>query len=450
MIHKDTAPPVVLLVDNRKRDLDAAALIAHQLRSLDVECFLEPLEAFRAVLAAYRPGMIVFNHLFASHLAAWSQRLADIGVLTGVLSNEGMYLKPDVLRFNTGQFHRDAHVDYFFCWNGVYRDALRENAICEQARVEVVGIPRFDFYFSPWARVVQQRPLAASARPRILACTNFPLAKFHDLPREHGDRFFAAWASRLPRYADYWGAIESHWKSQRRFLDYLAPLLATRDYDIVLRPHPGEKVSLYESWLTALSPSERERVRIDAHSDISSLILDCDLEISGESCTTAVECWIAGKPTIELVFDRHPMLYSEERSQGNVHCDDPAKLVGLVEQQLVNSAQQELQQIRRQYLERWCATPDGNACRRVAEIAAAAVKSKRPADWSKLTANDYRRAAKLKAVQFLGQAYHFDPLLALKSRLFGDRYAIKQYTYAKSIRPRDVAAARSRMEAVGG
>jgi len=445
---ESSPPPVVLLVDNRKRDLDQAALIAHQLRNLGVECFLEPLEAFRAVVGAYRPGMIIFNHMMASHLVTWSNRLADIGVLTAVLSNEGMYLKSDDMRFNSGQFHRDGHLDFFFCWNSQHRDGLLTERAYRDARVEVVGVPRFDFYFEPWSRVVYEKPSRPSDRKRILACTNFGLAKFWELPRAAGDKFFSAWASRMPLYEDYWGAIQSHWKSQQKFIEYLRPLAGTGKYDIILRPHPTEGRAVYENSLSQLPASERERISIDSESNISKLILGCDIEISGESCTTAVESWIAGKPTIELIFDRHPMLYSEERSQGNVHCGDPADLPAMVASQLANPAQTELRDVRQSYLEKWCATPDGNACRRVAEIVAQAVKSKRPADWSKLTLNDHRRSAKLKFFRRLGEPYHFDPLLQIKRWLSRDRYAIRQIAQDKAVRPADVIAARNRLNSV--
>jgi surface carbohydrate biosynthesis protein len=439
-------PPVVLLVDNRWRDLNMASLIALHLKHLGVETILETLEAYRAVAAAYRPGMVVFNHLYASHLVACSKQLAEMGVLTAVLSNEGMYLKEDDLQFNSGRYHGGGHLDHFFCWNTVHKNALVAEGAYKGVQIDVVGVPRFDFYFEPWSHAIAQPARKAGVRPQILACTNFGLAKFWDLPRDKGDNFFRGWAQRLPLYQDYWNAIESQWNSQRRLLEYLKPLIDSKEYDIVLRPHPSEKADVYEKWLNNLCSSDRERVRIDAQSNISSLILSCDLELSGESCTTAVESWIAKKPNIELVFDRHPMLYSEERSRGNVHCDDPTKIVGLVKQQLTRPVSSELQDIRQAYLAHWCNSPDGNACRRIAEIAAAAVKSKQPADWSKLTINDYRRAAKLKAYRALGQAYHFDPLLPIKRRLFADRYTLKQWVYDKSIKPRDVQAAQLLIE----
>ena len=75
-----------------------------------------------------------------------------------------------------------------------------------------------------------------------------------------------------------------------------------------------------------------------------------------------------------------------------------------------------------------------------------AIATKKPADWSKLTAGDFRRALKLKAYQRLGHAYHLDPLLWIKASLMPQRYATKDRTYRKSIRPRDVAETRRRFK----
>ena len=166
----------MLLVDSKTRDLPVAALIAHHLDALGVDCLLEPLEAYRAVLAAHRPDMIIFNHLTASHLVKFSQRLAEMGVLTAVLSNEGINYDPDDLKFNSGKHHTGAHIDWFFCWNEPHRQALLELGFGESTRIEVVGVPRFDFYAEPWSRaffqptsstvnVVRQRLFISTASP---------------------------------------------------------------------------------------------------------------------------------------------------------------------------------------------------------------------------------------------------------------------------------------------
>jgi surface carbohydrate biosynthesis protein len=168
--------PVVILVDNKIRDLNVAALIAHHLETMNVPCQLEPLEAFRAAVGAYRPGMIIFNHLNASHLASWSRRLAELGVLVGVVPNEGFVYDDESRPFMAGRYHK-AHVDHFFCWNRMHGEALRAESAEKARNVHVVGVPRFDFYFEPWSKLQPPAPPKTS-RPRVLVCTNFVLTWF--------------------------------------------------------------------------------------------------------------------------------------------------------------------------------------------------------------------------------------------------------------------------------
>ena len=92
---------VVYLVDNKNRDLMGASLIAHYIRESGHECFLEPLEAYQAALGAHKPHLMIFNHLLASHLAAYSRRLNSLGIKVAVLSNEGILYDKDVLDFNS-------------------------------------------------------------------------------------------------------------------------------------------------------------------------------------------------------------------------------------------------------------------------------------------------------------------------------------------------------------
>ena len=60
-----------------------------------------------------------------------------------------------------------------------------------------------------------------------------------------------------------------------------------------------------------------------ADTNITALILACDLEISCETCTTALESWIARKPTIELVLQKHPVFYHPDIARLNATCHDP-------------------------------------------------------------------------------------------------------------------------------
>ena len=436
-------PRIVALVDDRKRDLAGATLLAHQLDALGVECLLEPLEAYRAALAAHRPSLILFNHLNASHLVAYSRRLHAMGVLTAVLPNEGIVYNADQLKFLSNRHHREAHIDYFFCWNEPHRNALREAGFGPSTHIEAVGVPRFDFYKAPWSRLF--RASRARGRPRLLLCTNFQLARLWELPKSEADKFFSAWVNRIPLYREYWKTVEHAFLGRQRMLDFADALLAADRYELVVRPHPREDPKPYVDWMAALPAAARRWVRIEATASITGLILECDVEISCETCTTALEAWIAGKPTVELIFFRDPMLYHPEHGAASTPCEDPASLPGAVDAVRAGRVEAAVLAARRALLAKWCSSPDGTSTARVAQLIAQAVKAAPAPDWSKLTAADRRRGTKLRLLRNLGLAYHFDPLMPMKLAFNRDRYAGKHYGYEKAIKPREVAAARAQL-----
>jgi surface carbohydrate biosynthesis protein len=430
--------PVVLLVDNKGRDLEIAVLIARHLEALGVGSHLEPLEAFRAAVSAHKPSMVVFNHLNASHLASWSRRLNEMNVLVGVLPNEGFVYNRESRAFMAGRFHKP-HVDHFFCWNEKHKEALIAEGVDRTGTIHVVGVPRFDFYFEPWSRLLPAAPARTSRKPRILVCTNFVFAKFIERMQDMA-AVFSGKQQTVSLVKDYKGAVESHFRSRSRIVDYLERLLDDGRFEIVLRPHPIEEKQFYEQWLAGLSAARRANLVYEPGGSVAPLILDCDLEISCEACTTAIESWVMRKPTIELIFDKHPMLYRPEPAAANISCDDPVKLPDLIAEQLANPVPAEKQKLRTAHLETWCATPDGTSALRIARVIADAVMKKKSADWSKLDSADWRRAAKLNFYRSLGLPYHYDWLLSLKSNLRPRRYAAKLGAYRKSIRPHDVAA----------
>lgn len=428
---------VVLLVDNKRRDLPGDALIAYNLEKLGIQCFLEPLEAYRGCLAAHRPGMIIFNHLLGSHLVRYSKRLAELGVLVGVLPNEGILYNKDVLRFNAGKYHSGAHIDYFFCWNKFHKEALAETGADKDMSIQVVGPPKFDYYFKPWSEAFNIQGKKPGEKPRVLICTNFVLAK--SVPKET-DKYFAPWKDRIPAYKDYWKAIESNVNSRSRFFDFLDAIVRSFKYHVTLRPHPGENAAPYIKWHDALDPSLKKGVVLDTGSNITELILSCDIEVSCETCTTALESWIAGKPTIELTFDKHPMFFHENIGALNVLCDNPEDIVSLIEKQLENPAQEAFTEARGRHLENWCASPCGVTSYGIAKIISDALKEREAIDWRRLSLDERRRGAKLKLLSGMDLPYNFDPLQFIKRRL-SEKYACKDYIHQKTIRPSDVTKA---------
>jgi surface carbohydrate biosynthesis protein len=435
---------VVLLVDSKQRDLLADVLIARYLEERGVVCHLEPLEAYRGVLAAWRPSMIIFNHLTAGHLAAYSRRLAEMGVLTAVLTNEGICYDREILKFIVGNFHQDAHIDYFLFWNGELQRAMDDLGVFPSTRRAIVGIPRFDFYCEPWSRLF--RELRPASPPRLLACTNFWYGDYRETP-EAAEVSFGMLKDRVPAFKDYRPLIEIHHRSRQEALGRFAELARGGRWELVVRPHPCEQVGPYRAWLESLPAESRSRVMLDTHSNITALILNSDLVIGCETCTTTLEAWLAKKPSLGLTFERHPVFFHEELAQHQPLCDRAADLPAMVEEALSHPEQSAYAEGRQAHIRKWCHTTDGTSCLLVAETIRAAVANHPTPDWSRLTLADQRRAAKLRLTRAIGEAYHYDPLLPVKYRLAPKRYAVKHLVYQKSIRPSDVLAARRRIAA---
>jgi surface carbohydrate biosynthesis protein len=443
-LKKNEARRVVLLVDDRRRDLLVASLLAFQLRTRGVECLLEPLEAYQGVLAAHRPDLIVFNHVTASHLVAYTQRLAKMNVLTAVVLNEGLCYDEEERAFNAQKHHKGAHLDFFFCWNEPLASALRKTGF-PGTRIEVVGNPRHDFYFPPWSAAFKDFEKPVNGKPLVLLCTNFGLAELYELPRSEVDKFFAPWKDRIPYLKDYFGIVEAHYRYREKVLPHLGALLASEKYNVILRPHPRERLSYYDAWIAKLPAVQRALLRVDGETNITSLLLAADLAIGCENCNTTLEAWIAGTPAVELIFEKHPVLYTESVAKLTPHCTDAAKLVAIVEREMKNSDQKPYTEGRRQHLTKWCNNPSGGTTGRIADLMVEALDNKPESDWNQLTMTDRRRGAKLRFMQVFDEPYHFNPLQKIKARV-NPRHKTKLKAYGKAIRPSDVRRARTQIE----
>lgn len=438
--------PIVLLCDNKRRDLPSLGLIAHHLEAQGKRVLIEPIEAWCSVVGAHRPAVILFNHILASHLADYSERLASMGVKVAVLPNESLLYNADVMRFNSRRYKENVHVDMYFCWNDHQRRALLENGYRKsETEIVLAGNPKFDLHFPPWNRLYAPRKDRFDTdRPTVLFCSNFCLAHFQELPPEKADAFFDIWKKHIPLYADYRGAIATNHRARISAMNLLRVIAEANRFSLIVRPHPNESDEFYRNWLDSLPPNSRNNVMVARDESIYSLIQECDLEISCETCTTAVESWMCGKPTIELIFEKHPMFYHDVIRGLNCECERAKDIVRLVDEQLANPKQATYAAKRERHLADWCASPDGSSAATIAGALARLADSAKP-DFSRLTFGEERRGFKLWCLTGLGKPCNYNPFLSLKAALFPQRYELRVKTFEKTISPSDVRASRQRI-----
>lgn len=425
---------VVILVDNKRRDLPGAALIAHHLQKIGVRCELEPLGAWRSVLWAHKPDMIIFNHLTAPHLEKYSQELHQMGILTAVIPNEGILYDPAILEFNASKAHNKSHIDYFFCWNKQHAKAVEKVLSGKPTRACVIGIPRFDFYFPPLAKT-----FPSQQKKKILFCTNFVFSKFLNCDRSVAERFFGRWSDAVPDYKKWGEFVQVNHNCRIKFFDFLNAAVQHTEHEIILRPHPNEDTLPYEKWYSSLNSDLKKRVRYERNTPVADLILECDIEIACDTCTTSLESWIASKPTIELNLTNHPIFHHEFIAKLSTLCDNPDHLPAQINDLLKNGEPHTFKSSREAHLKKWCNTPDGHVCERFADLLNSILKKHSSPNLSKLSSNYIRRGLRLKLLKKLNLPCTYKPFLSIKHALQPGKYARKYQGYEKTIRPSEVS-----------
>ena len=436
---------VIIFVDSKPRDLMGDALMAHQLEKKGVRCMLEPLASWRACVGAWKPDLILFNHLNSAHLTNFSQQLKSWGILAGVLLNEGIFYAEGTLEYNSQVHFDDMHCDLMLSWNITHERELVKNKICAtDEQIVTVGVPRFDFYKSPWNQV-KRSTRTKSDRPVILMNSNFSLAHYHELPDEDGDRLFAQWKDKIAIYADYRNAIIASHKGRAAFPDFVKTLIDEDKYEIIVRPHPREDPKFYLSWYNSLDEQQKKHVRLSMKEEICDVILSCDLEISCENCTTTLEAWLAGKPTIGLTFEKHPFFFTPEICCMQPECSEPETLVQLLDEALAKPDQLKFQDARRKHVEKWVYKEDGKSSERAADAIVKMLEQRKSPKDIKLDFPNKRRGLKLRILSALNEPSNSQPKHFIKNLFFGKRgkQTIRYRDYLKAIRPSDVKEARN-------
>lgn len=435
---------VVILVDLKKRDLMGCCLLAHHLEQLGITAHLEPLESWRSCLYAWKPDMIVFNHLLHKHLTDFSRELKELGVLVGCLLNEGLCLSDSSRTYLSEPQFPEIHCDLFLTWNELHRDALiREKFVTPPENAITTGCPRFDFYHLPWSRLYQQE--RDHPRTRVLINTTFALSHFFYRPAEERKTLFRALGDgKIPEALDYNQMIDDHYHGREFLIQYLRPLLASGDFQITLRPHPREESRFYEELLAELPGEQQKLISLDKRESIFEAILNSDIILNCEDCTTSAESWIAQKPTLTLAFEQNPVFFTPIYRECSEIVSRPEELVAAMRASLNDPTPEALQAARQAYLKKWFYRTDGKNALRGAEAIRKTLEQKQPRPRFPFDFSGIRRGFKLRLLRLINEPSHAKPQNILKRVFRGEqaRMSLRHRDYLKAIRPSEVRQAR--------
>lgn len=366
---------IQLLCDQKWRDLPNLAVIKLFLERLGHRVLLSTTKDQHAMIKAFRPECVVFNHLFAPANQMLARALRASGVAVVILPTEGA-VRPELTGIGDGEFADDWQMDLFLAWSGPAADGIRARWKLDAATAPVIGCTRFDFYTERFGHTITPREVFCRdhrldpARPIVTWATAFayagvqrdPVRLRQLLAEMEGNGLAACYRrigmepARVPEAFEEARAASSE--------AFFALARARPHVQFIVRPHPADDRAFFERMI---DQNGLDNVRFCPRDYIWNVLAASDLHLH-RHCTTAVEAWMWDKPTIEMAMENIPEWQWPEREAGSITARDTAELVGAVDAVLAGQrVDEETRRYRRSYIETWFGPQDGCRCAAAAE-----------------------------------------------------------------------------------
>ncbi|MBA3936544.1 MAG: hypothetical protein H0X38_03705 [Planctomycetes bacterium] len=380
---------LLLLVDHKWRDLPGHAWLA-----LSAERRGHRIDLVRNGFhldAAWRtrPDVLIVNHVLDVESQRQAKLLAAAGTDTVVLPTEGILALQGARDLHAGVGGDYAGVARFCVWNEPMRERMLEHRVMPSERIAVIGCPRFDFYQPPVSSVVPDRRQAAArfqvdpARPTVLWATNFCAAsQFTRNPEFHRQDWAKLGLSRV------FGDCDQHGLADLRCRDQSAAVM--RDFvernpevQLVVKPHPADDLTFFQAFVASCPAG---RVTLVKTAYIWEVLPLADVLVK-RSCTTGMEAWMRGLPTIELQPDPRRNYYCPEHASGSHLVESGEQLTERVRAVLAGEPLPAgLAEARERFIARWCYRNDGRSTGRFLDVLDALAEERRQAGRKPITA----------------------------------------------------------------
>lgn len=356
---------IQLICDHKWRDLPNLTVTKLRLEQLGHHVLLATAKDVEPTMRWFRPDCLVLNHLFSTVYVELATRAREAGIATVLLPTEGVVHKA-LAPLGDGEFSNYSVLDLYLAWGEEPAKLVRARWGFDETTAPVIGFPRLDFYHERFACAVTPRDrflrdLGLDPDRRVVTwATQFPYAHFG--PREREKYFreqsdFGVRASYERLGFDPARIPEIHAQDQKAgAAAFFAMAKVFPDVQFIIRPHPAEKRDFYRA---LIHERQLKNVRFCPQDYIWNVLNATDVHVH-RHCTTAVEGWIWGKPTIELNLNPVKQLAWPEREAGSDIASDPEMLIKLVKHYLDGArVAPDRLAIRQAYIQRYMGAADG-------------------------------------------------------------------------------------------
>ncbi len=365
---------ILLICDHKWRDLPNLVALKVTLETQHGHTVTLASGRDRAVLLdLFQPDCVVLNHMNGKGYREIAHRLQDQGVSVVVLPTEGRPSFKELLPFVYGQYTDLSNVDLYLPWSDHVTENMIRLGTISVDRVMTVGNTRFDFYCPPLNKQVLSKEAFCRRyhldpqRPIVTWATQYNYARFLHRNQDFNRRDLAALGVRACYEA---AGYDIERFPEHQFHERLAASAAFFQVaqsrprvQFIIKSHPGEDIAFYQE---RVKEARQPNVSFVFQEYIWDLINSTDLHLH-RHCTTAVEAWLLGKPTVEMKLDVRTPFAWEEMQAGSDSAQSAADLGDIVDHYLAGHAvAEEMQQRRDAYIEKWFYKVDGRRCQEAA------------------------------------------------------------------------------------
>lgn len=354
-----SAVDVIIVVDNKVRDLAGCFLLKKKLEEIGITARLSP-NGHEYEMLFFRPKAILHNHMREAHKTKIGRLQKKIGVQVIVTPTENiMRENRDVMQLYLGKFWCEFDlIDLFLCWGEAAKEVLVNDCGMKPEKVIPVGHYRSDLFFPPF-----------NYKRNITGLKTVLYASSHHMAGWSREKALAILkGTDFDKLTSF--TVEEYFEEDYKalFLELEAMREAIKRYphiNFILKPHPHENFETYDKFKEEMK--EYSNFRIEKETHFNKLINEVDLLIHSSSMAS-IESWFAGVPTICLWFFERKSCYYPELRSGSIIARYPEELLKYLGNfDLLKKDFSQLQNNRDKYVKRWLTAADGKRCEAIAE-----------------------------------------------------------------------------------
>ncbi|RKY40642.1 MAG: hypothetical protein DRP76_01465 [Candidatus Omnitrophota bacterium] len=361
---------ILITVDHKWRDLPDRAYLAE---------ILSTKHNFKVYLArdgdevkywrAFKPNVVVVNHILEIHKRNWIKNLPQ-EVKVVILPTEGItaYTK-DMVNILGGDREEYKLVRALLSWVDFLEDYWSSDCFLPKERIYPVGVPRFDFFFSPEKRIIFKKPEYLRKKMKLGQNTKIITFFLNFVYATAASRNIELWRKILIRQGyDPKLHIEMAYKdleAREKFIITIQEVIEHfPNYIFLIKPHPNEDFLFYKKRI-----KKHPHIRFIPNLYSIEALLISDLIIQ-RRCTTGLESAILDIPAIDYNYEL-PDLYNGDLVEGIwPEATSKEELLDLITKWEKGDLNPwfECKEERKRRIEKWCGFNKGKAIEKAAEI----------------------------------------------------------------------------------